>query len=131
MMGLGRFELCFDNLKLYIIFYFLDYLNASRYIFRVPNFSLDWHIGLKYIVRRNSQSLMDYLFRTSWKACIYFIWCERNNKIFKEQQATISALIIQIISAVRARTQNNNMHVRNTAVNRATTFRWKIKKKLI
>ena len=62
----------------------------------------DWALELNQTVKKlKGRSFISIFLRVAWRAFVYFMWRERNQRIYSQRAKTISCLLEQIKSIVR------------------------------
>ena len=62
----------------------------------------DWNTELNWTVKKlKGRSLISILLRVAWRAFVYLIWRERNQKMYIQRAETVSCLLEHIKSIVR------------------------------
>ncbi|XP_022735626.1 uncharacterized protein LOC111288994 [Durio zibethinus] len=63
-----------------------------------------WYTELSWSENRlKGKALISTLLRIAWNACIYFIWGERNQRIFKQGEMTTAQMVDKVKEIVRYR----------------------------
>ena len=65
---------------------------------------LDWQRDFTWTAQRlRGKALISKILRIGWNACIYHIWKERNNRIFKQKEESPEQILEYIKVSVRFR----------------------------
>lgn len=64
------------------------------------------------------KSLRSIVLRLMWTSAIYFIWKERNSRLFRKNHVTAVGLLRFILSTIRGRIEGMH-HIKDNAANRS------------
>ena len=84
----------------------------------------DWSTELNWAIKKlKGRSLLTIILRVAWRAFLYCIWRERNQRICRQRVGTVSSIVEQIKSIVRIKL--SKMHnVTGELVNRSLCQHW-------
>lgn len=83
-----------------------------------------WQRSLIWAKNHYNSTLIGLLFALSWKACVYRIWKERNNRLHNKQCVNANQLANMIIKDIRFYYNSKKPHFPDNSSNRVTCTRW-------
>ena len=125
----GTCRLCQETMKTRDHFFFgcrysREVWKAILQLYGLQRAVQDWNTKLNWAVKKlKGQSFISIILRVAWRVFVYFIWQERNQRMYNQRAKTISCLLKHIKSIVRLKLSKLK-NIAEDLVNRSLCQSW-------